>query len=184
MPLDHLSLGIPGNTTTNFAAAPIPMVPLFRSAPEAPLVSRSELGYSVLSGRSNRGVAQISGPASRITYLWAVATKLTKSEKRRVGKLAKWQDWGYKGITNAGVATARQARPLRLIDETEELDGEPSPHSRTLLSNLPDPDDASWVYGYGIFEVKIELPEDWWLQDGLWARGEEARLCTFSLVEL
>jgi hypothetical protein len=184
MALGQLTLGIPGATATTFATTPIPAVVLFRSPAGSPLASRSPLGYAEVAGRSNRGTAQVSGAQTIVTYVWAVATMMTKAEAQRLTKLANWQDWGYKGITNTGAPAAKQDRPMRLIDETEELDGEPSPHSRTLLTPLTDPDNAAWVYGYGVFSVKIQLPEDWRQQIGVWASGAEARLCTFSLVEL
>lgn len=180
----ELRLGIPGGTFSSFTTTTLPTVTLNRSPAGTPLALRSELGYAELSSRSNRGSAQITGPAYPITYVWAVAAMVTKTEARRIGKLAKWQDWGYKGITNAGVPATRVERPLRLIDETEELDGEPSPHSRTLLSILPDPDAEGWVYGFGIFNVKLQLPQDWRQQVGRWSTGEDARLVTFSLLEI
>ena len=137
--------------------------------------SRSELGYAEVTGRSNRGVAQVSGPAYATTYAWAVATMLTLAESQQIGALAKWQDAAYKAKTNGA---------LRLIDETEYLDPEPNPHSRPLLAALTPTWANTYRYGYGIFEVKLQLPEDWRQQVGVWSSGDYARLCTFSLMEL
>ena len=184
MAVGQLSLGIPGASPTTFATSPLPAVVLFRSPADSPLASRSPLGYAEVVGKSQWGVSQVAGAQTIVTYSWAVAAMMTKAEAQRLTKLANWQDWGYKGITNTGAPAAKQARPMRLIDEIEELDGEPSPHSRTLLTPLTDPDNAAWVYGYGVFNVKIQLPQDWRQQVGVWASGAEARLCTFSLVEL
>jgi len=175
MALGDLRLGIPGPTFSSFTTTALPAVTLNRSPAGSPLALRSELGYAELSGRSNRGTAQIAGPAYPITYAWAVASLVTLDEAMQLGALAKWQDARYK---------ARQDGALRLIDETELLDPEPNPHSRTLLSILTPSWAPTYRTGYGIFAAKLQLPADWKTQVGRWATGEEARLVTFSLLEI
>lgn len=175
MAVGQLTLGIPGATATTFATSPLPAVTLFRSPAGAPLASRSPLGYAELTGRSNRRTPQISGPAYAPTYAWAVATMLTLDEALQLEALATWQDRSYK---------AKADGALRLIDELEPLGPEPDPHSRTLLSPITPTWASSYRYGYGVFAAKLQLTEDWKQQVGVWASGAEARLCTFSLVEL
>jgi hypothetical protein len=175
MAIGQLSLGIPGNSTTNFATSPLPAVVLFRSPAATPLAVRSPLGFAEVSGRSNRGTPQVSGPAYSPTYVWSVATMLTLDEALQLEGLATWQDRAYK---------AKADGALRLIDELELLGPEPSPHSRTLLQAITPPWATSYRYGYGVFPVKLQLPEDWKQQAGVWASGAEARLCTFSLLEV
>lgn len=175
MAVGQLTLGIPGATPTTFAATPIPAVALFRSPAGSPLTSRSPLGYAEVTGRSNWGTPQVSGPTHAPTYAWAVATMLTLDEALQLEALAVWQDRAYKAKTDGA---------LRLIDETEFLGPEPNPHSRTLLEAITPLWGAGYRYGYGVFAAKLQLPEDWKQQAGVWASGGEARLCTFSLVEL
>jgi len=175
MALGQLTLGIPGNTATNFATTPLPAVALFRSSPEAPLASRSALGFAEVSGRSNRGTPLVAGPAYAPAYAWAVATMLSLTEALQLEALAGWQDRAYKAKTDGA---------LRLIDETEVLGPEPDPHSRTLLEPLTPLWADTYRYGYGVFAVKLQLPEDWKQQQGVWASGDEVRFCTFSLIEV
>jgi hypothetical protein len=175
MALGQLTLGIPGASPTTFATTPIPAVVLFRSPAGSPLASRSPLGYAEVAGRSNRGTAQVSGPAYAPTYAWAVATMLTLDEALQLEALAVWQDRAFKAKTDGA---------LRLIDETELLGPEPNPHSRTLLTPITPAWGSGYRYGYGVFAAKLQLDQDWKQQIGVWASGAEARLCTFSLVEL
>lgn len=100
---------------------------------------------------------------------------LTETEARQLGALAKWQDSTYKAQGNGA---------LRLIDEVELLDDEPNPHSRTLLSALVTPWNSGYRYGYGVFPVAVQLPEDWRAQVGRFTSGSGARLCTFAVIEL
>lgn len=175
MAVGELTLGIPGNSTTNFATTPIPSIALGRGPAGEALSTRSEVGYSELIGRSNWGTPQVSGPVHNPKYQWAIAAMLTESQARQVGALAKWQDAAYKARTDGA---------LRLIDEAELLDDEPNPHSRTLLTPLVTPWNSGYRYGYGVFPVLIQLPQDWRQQVGQWSTGEAARLCTFVVVEL
>lgn len=175
MALGQLSLGIPGATPTTFATAPLPAVALFRSPAGSPLASRSPLGYAEVAGRSTWGTPQVSGPAFAPTYAWAIATMLTLDEALMLEALAVWQDRAFKAKTDGA---------LRLIDETEFLGPEPDPHSRTLLTPLTLTGAPTYRYGYGVFAAKLQLDQDWKQQVGVWATGAEARLCTFSLVEL
>ncbi|MBD1918847.1 MULTISPECIES: hypothetical protein [Cyanophyceae] len=175
MALGELRLGIPGNTFSSFTTTTLPSVTLNRSPAGTPLALRSELGYAELSGRSNRGTAQISGPAYAPTYAWAVAALVTLDEALQIGALAKWQDAAFKAKTDGA---------LRLIDETELLDPEPNPHSRVLLQVLTPEWAPTYRNGYGIFAAKLQLPQDWRQQVGRWSTGEEARLVTFSVLEI
>jgi hypothetical protein len=99
----------------------------------------------------------------------------TDVEARQLGALARWQDGQFK---------AKQDGTLRLIDETEYLDDEPTPHSRTLLSALVTPWNSGYRYGYGVFPVKLQLPENWRTQMGRYSSGSQARLVTFICEEL
>jgi hypothetical protein len=175
MATGEITIGIPGAGASNFATTPIPSLVLYRASAEAPLASRSELGFSTLEGRSNWGTSQVSGPNYSARYSWAIAAMLTEDQARQLGALAKWQDGQYKGQSDG---------KLRLIDELEPLDPEPTPHSRTLLSALNPSWNAAYSYGYGVFDVLLQLPEDWRQQVGRWATGEGARLVTFVAVEL
>ena len=171
----QLTIGIPGAGAADYVTTPIPSLVLFRQPTDAPLALRSELGYAEVTGRSNYGTPQVSGPNYDPTYQWAVAAMLTEAEARQLGALAKWRDRQYKSNANGR---------LRLIDQVEYLDSEASPHSRTLLATLTETWNAGYSYGYGVFDVKIQLPPDWRSQAGLWASGSQARLCTFSLIEV
>ena len=176
MALGELRLGIPGTSHFSaFATSALPAVTLSRAPAGTPLALRSELGFAELAGRSNWGTAAIAGPAHTPKYTWAVAALVTLDEALQLGALAKWQDAAYK---------AKADGALRLIDETELLDPEPNPHSRVLLSVLTPTWASGYRYGYGIFPVLVQLPSDWKTQVGRWSTGDDARLVTFSLLEI
>ncbi|MBE7384362.1 MAG: hypothetical protein F6J95_023485 [Leptolyngbya sp. SIO1E4] len=171
-----LTIGIPGGGASDFAATPVPALTLNLWTRDAGAPMRSELGYAELLGRSNRGTPQISGPAYGITFSWPVAAMLTLDEALQLGALAKWQDSQYKAQNNGA---------LRLVDEIEYLDPEPSPHSRSLLAALNPSWNAGYEYGYGVFTVKLQLPQDWKQNIGRWTdSGELARLATFAITEV
>lgn len=176
MAAGDFTLGIPGTGTSDFASLPIPSLVLDRWTPDAGVPVRGEIGYAEVAGRSNNGISQISGVAYDPTFIWPVAAMLTQAQARQLGALARWQDREYK---------ARRDGALRLVDEIDFLDSEPSPHSRTLLSSLQESWNSNFVYGYGVFPVKLQLGQDWRQLIGRWVdSGEEARLVTFTLIEL
>lgn len=179
-------LGIPGAGASDFATTPIPSINFIDCwTPDGGFPTRGEIGYATLADRSNWGTAQITGPAYGVRYIWPVAAMLTQAQARQLGALAKWQSLGYQGLTNAEAPTTRVARPLRLVDEIEYLDSEPTPHSRTLLSSIQESWNSDYVYGYGVFEVFVQLPQDWRQLVGRWQHsGDQARLVTFTLVEI
>ncbi|MEO0533232.1 MAG: hypothetical protein AAF215_05130 [Cyanobacteria bacterium P01_A01_bin.123] len=171
-----LTLGIPGAGASDFATTPIPSITLnlWPDDDDAePL--RSESGYAEVEERSSEGTPQIIGPSYEPTYLWTVPVMLTLDEAIQLGALAKWQDAEYKAYRDGA---------LRLIDEIDYLDAEPSPHSRTLLSALNPSWNAGYEYGFGVFKVKLQVPGNWRRIAGRWTDSdEEARRVIFQLVE-
>lgn len=177
MPEAAITIGIPGAGASDFAAAPIPSIVLVDCWTEengAPM--RSRLADVEVTGRSSYGTPQIGGPSYGPIYSWPVVAMVTKAQARQIGALVGWQNQEY---------LAERDGALRLIDEVEELDSEPSPHSRTLLSAIAEDWSGSYVYGYGVFKVKIQLPPEWRQFLGRWTdSGEEARLVSFRLEEV
>lgn len=171
-----ISIGIPGAGTSDFAALPIPSLAFNRWSPDAGAPVRGEIGYASLAQRSTNGLPQIVGPAYGEKFLWPVAAMLTLSQARQLGALAKWQSREYKASRDGA---------LRLIDEVDYVDSEPTPHSRTLLSSIPESWNSGYVYGYPVCPVLLQLPQDWKQFLGKWnSSGVEARLATFTLIEL
>ena len=169
-------IGIPGSGASDFATTPIPSLTLNTWPANAGLPTRSTLGYAELSERSNRGTPVVTGPAYDVTYSWAIAAMLTLDEALQLGALALWQDRQYK---------AQNDGALRLIDQIEFLDAEPSPHSRTLLQALNPSWNAGYQYGYGVFSIKLQLPPDWRQNIGRWtSTGEGARVVSLQALEL
>ena len=176
MAVGQLRLGIPGNTSTNFASSPLTALTLTRSPAGAPLAVVSTVGWATLSDRSNRGTAIITGPSHSFFYSWAISALLTQDEALHLQALAQWQ--------NDKLQKKESGFALRLIDETKFVIPEPSPHSRVLLQSITPPFGNSYRYGYGVFPVKLEIPEDLLSDAGRWASGNEAKLLTFGAVEL
>lgn len=177
MAAGDFTLGIPGVTSTTFATTPIPALSFADCwTRDAGFPQRGEVGYAEVIGRSTNGIPQIAGVAYKPTYLWTVVALLTQAQARQLGALAKWQDAAYKANTDGA---------LRLIDQMEFIDSEPSPHSRTLLTPIVETFNAAYVYGYGVFPVKLQLPQDWRSLIGRWVdTGLEARQVTFTLLEV
>ena len=80
--------------------------------------------------------------------------------------------------------TANIDSGLRLIDEIDHVDSEPTPHSRTLLTPISESWNSNYTYGYGVFDAILQLSQDWRQLTGVWSDGEGARTLTFSILEL
>lgn len=170
----QLRLGLPGAGTTDFATSPIPAL-TFDEWDETGIPTRRPLGFTAIGQRSNWGTAALVGPAHRVLYAWDVVTICTVAEARQLGALALWQVAQQKA-GNLGA--------LRLIDETDYLDSEASPHSHTLLATLTETWNAGYVYGYGVFPVQLSLPEEWKRPVGLAGDGTPLVRVGFSLEVL
>lgn len=178
MAAGDFTLGIPGTGATDFATTPIPSLLFDRWTRESGPPVRGVIAEQrvAISDRSLNGIAQITGPAYNPKFIWPVAAMMTQAQARQLGAKAGWQDREFKAKRNGA---------LRLIDEIEYLDSEPTPHSRTLLSAISEGWNSSYQYGYGVFDVLIVLPQDSRQLIGRWNdSGEEARLVTFTLLEV
>ena len=154
------------------------------SPPIAPLVlrdfngdfgwpRRSRVGFASVLGVSNWGTAAIDGPSYDYRYAWSCAFNLPPADRRHLKALANWQDRTYKSGADG---------KLQLTDELHELDPEPSPHSKAILSGTSQSwaGGSGYVYGYGVFDVKLEPGEDF-EQRINWLGSE---VLSFRLVEL
>jgi hypothetical protein len=174
----QITIGIPGNSSTNFANSPVTQLVLKLSAPGTELAPRPRIGRAISNGYSNRGTAIIGGPAYNPKYQWAITSMVTQDQYLHLAALAFYQQDKI-----SKKETQSQWR-LRLIDETEYVEPEHNPHSRVLLQSITPSWAPSYRYGYGVFDVKLEIPEDFVAKAGKWASGSECRLVTFGAVEL
>lgn len=178
MAVGQITIGIPGNSSTNFATSPVQSLVLQLSPRGSQLSNPSRVGRAVSNGYSNRGTAIIGGPSYNPKYQWAFSAMVTQDQYLHLAALAFYQQDKI-----SKKETASQFR-LRMIDETEFLEPEHNPHSRVLLQSITPSWAPSYRYGYGVFDVKLEIPEDFVSKAGKWSSGNEARLLTFGAIEL
>lgn len=172
----QIRLGIPGAGTTDFATSPIGFITLDDWEPGTGIPTRKPIGTSSIGQRSNNGVAAIVAPAYVTLYGWDVVAIADLTTTLQLGALARYQDTQQK---------AGNLAPLRLIDETDYLDPEPNPHSKTLLTPITPPWNGSYRYGYGVFGVQLILPADGWRTPiGVFSDGTPAYRVAFALEEL
>jgi hypothetical protein len=170
----QIRLGIPGTGATDFAASPIPSLTLDDWVAEG-IPTPTPIGYKEIGTRSNNGVAGIIGPAHAILYGWQVVVVTDLDGMLQLGALAKWQKLNQ----DAGSLAA-----LRLIDECNYLEAEPTPHTKTLLTPLNPSWNAGYSYGYGVFPVQLILSEGWNIPIGVFADGTPAYQLTFGVEEI
>jgi hypothetical protein len=174
MAIGDLTIGIAGATSTTFATSPIPSLRVYRWTADGS-ATRSRLGYAELRQRSINGVAQINGPTHAPKFVWSIATVLTLNEMRQLSNLANYQDDQYKSQADG---------KLRFIDEIQYLDNFERA-GRTLLSETAEAWNASYKYGYGVFAVKLQLPEEFNTELGLLnSDGSIAHTVTFQVLEV
>jgi hypothetical protein len=150
----QIRIGIPGNSTSNFATADIPVLTLAKAPGGESLSSRSEIGMLLPADRSNAGTLAVNAPTHAIKYQWEFNAVLSEADSLVLGALIAWQK-------------ANPATGLRLIDEVEYLDPVPV-QSRTLLATLNPTWNATYVYGYGVFSVVLIIGEGWRARFGRW----------------
>jgi hypothetical protein len=174
MAIGDLTIGIAGGSSTNFATSPIPSLRIYRwTADGAPV--RGRLGYAELRQRSINGVAQINGPTHSPKFVWSIAAVMTLDEMRQLSNLANYQDDQYKSQTDG---------KLRFIDEIQYLDNFERT-GRTLLAEIAEVWNANYKYGYGVFAVKLQLPEEFNAELGrLNSDGSIVHTVTFQVLEV
>jgi hypothetical protein len=170
----HFTIGIPGAGSTSLASSPIAAV-VVDDWSEQGIPIRTGIGMTAITGRSNWGTPQISAPAHRVLWSWEVTAYLTLDDAIALGALGMWQSDQQK---------LRNTAPLRLIDETDYTEALPSPYPVPLISPVVPAWNAGYVYGFGVYAVKLNLPGGWRQPVGLFSNGEQARLVTFQVEEL
>lgn len=143
----QITIGIAGATPTTFATTPIPALVLAKVPGGESLSNRIEIGLLTPLERSTRGNLVIGGRDSAVKYAWEFSAILAEAEAMQLGALVQWQ----KDNPTTG---------LRLIDEVQYLDPVPS-QSRTLLTTLNPSWNGSYVYGYGVFTVLLDMGDEW-----------------------
>lgn len=161
-----LTLGIGDGTATGFSTSIVPPVVL-RGWTDYPI--RSLYKLKKLSGFSLAGTPLITGEQYGPRYIWGVKKEMSKELCRQLMILFDYQQ--------------RTENNLRLIDEVEHLDPELAPHSRTLLEELTEPSAAGYVYGFGVFNVWLDLPDEFRTDYGKTASGVDLKTVKFTMAE-
>lgn len=163
------------------AAPPIPELSIVFFEPGG--MEQDSTGWATAGTPSQWGTTPITGPAYNGKYGGSVAAHLSQSEMVLFRALARWQDRQLKGLDaplalDSPFATGQ----LKITDETQFLDAEPAPHSRTLVAALNPTWNAGWEYGYGIFAAKVQPAGITPLEGSI--DGEPAWLVAFTWVEV
>ena len=141
----QITIGIAGNSPTNFTTAAIPSLVLAKTA--GILSDRTQINPLAIAGRSSYGTLAVDGSAFAPRYGWELSAVVTEDEALILESLLQWQK-------------VNPTSGLRLIDEVEYLAPAPT-QSRTLLATLNPSWNASYVYGYGVFQVILTMGDDW-----------------------
>lgn len=139
--------------------------------------SRSSINWITAGDRTLNSTPTVGGRTGGPHYLWNISFIDLEATARQFEALALWSQKEY---------DAKRDGHLVLTDEEKYLASEVSPHSRTLVASLAESwTGASWVYGYGIFKVKIEWQENGRSEAGV-KRGDtrKSELVTFQAVEM
>ena len=161
-----LTIGIPG-AVLSMAASPIPAA-IFDDWEQLPL--RSPITFKTVPRYSQYGTPQIEGPRHQTKYIWSATCKIGDGLARQLEALYEYQQ--------------QLQVPLRLWDEVQYLNSEPTPHSRPLLSTLTEVWNPAYVYGYGVFNVWLALGNNWREHLATKVDGETLKQVTFSLLEM
>jgi hypothetical protein len=171
MAAGEIRIGIPGNSTTNFNAASLAVLTLYRGGEGVSFSQRAAIGYDTTGTPTNWGTTPIIGPAYAPKFLWTLTPWLTTSEAQHLEALAIYQ----KSTQNA----------LRLIDEVDQVVIDPAYNNRTLLSQTTPSWGAAYRVGYGVFSVQLQLEDAWSEYIGQWAEDDAgAKAATITAVEL
>jgi hypothetical protein len=167
-------IGIPGGTATTLATTPITALNITKTPQKGP-PPRSPISFIQPGEPSINGVDILTGPSVLPKFLWTINCLLTSTQSRQLTRLFNWQQSTY-GAQNDG--------RLRLIDETRFIDDyERQVHSRTLLAQFDEADNAAQKYGYGVFYVMLILDSDF-LQASGRLLGDDTDQLTFSIREV
>lgn len=139
-----ITIGLPGASATTFASSPIPSLEILKFPSGEILANRFSIGTVTAPRRSNYGTPALNAPAYTTKYGWQINCILTEAEWLRLSALIEYSTAEYKAGNDG---------KLRLVDETQFLPPEDSPHTKNLLSDITWPDNAGYVYGYGAFDV-------------------------------
>jgi hypothetical protein len=135
--------------------------------------ARSQLGWQTLSEFTADADAVIAGPTAAPRYVWNIAALLPKAKVLQLEAIALWANSQYR---------LQQAPVIQFIDEIEEVPPEATP-SKTLLADSEVVTSWGWTYGFGVFNVKLEIPETHKFHTGALA-DDDQKLVTFTVLEL
>jgi hypothetical protein len=141
----QITIGIAGNSTSNFATSPVPSLVLSKTA--GILSTRNQINPLTIAGRSAYGTLAVDGSAYAPKYGWELSAVVTEDQLLTLEALLQWQK---DNPTNG----------LRLIDEVDYL-APVATQSRTLLTTLNPTWNGSYVYGYGVFRVILTVGDEW-----------------------
>ena len=151
MALGEITIGIPDGTASGFATTPVSSLTI-KSRMTNRTKPRGKRPSVRLLNTSMNGTSQIGGESYAARFLWTINCVLSDEDAFHLNKLANWQADTYQNQSDG---------KLRLIDETKLIDEyERAVNGRALLTNLTDPDNGTFIRGYGIFNVLLQIPED------------------------
>lgn len=169
----ELTIGIPGAGASDFASSPITSLTITQTPQKGPPTRGKPPAVSVRSESIN-GTSAIGGRASAAKFIWTINCILSFDDARKLTTLADWQSDQYQN-SNDGV--------LRLIDETKYINNfERQVWGRSLLAQIDESWNSAYKYGYGVFGVLLQLPEDFEAYFGNITTGESS--LTFTIVEV
>jgi hypothetical protein len=166
MATNEIKIGLQGLTATTFDVGPPPLVTLNKWQ-EYPTMS--PITQSIVNGYSFDGSGIIEGPAHTTKYTWSFEVNLDSLLANDLYTLWQWQQ--------------DNNLPLRMTDEVNLLPAAPTPIRplvQTFLKNYGSP---PWTYGYGAFDVWLNLPSNWNQFFGNRSGSGQQRIVNFTVIE-
>jgi len=154
----QITIGIAGNSPTNFATSPVPSLVLAKTT--GVLSNRLPQNPLNVAGRSAYGTLAVDGSAYATKYDWELNAVLTEAELLILDALLGWQ-------------SDNPTSGLRLIDEVEYL-RPAATQTRTLLTTLNPAWNTGLSYGYAVYRVILTVGDDWKERLGRFREGKQS----------
>jgi hypothetical protein len=168
MATNEIKIGLRGVMATTFDSGPPTLITL-SDWQEYPLMS--PITQSTVNGYSFDGSGIVEGPAHTTKYTWGFEINLDSLLANDLYTLWQWQQ--------------DNDLPLRMTDEVNFLPARPAatpvrPLVQTFTKSYGSP---AWTYGYGAFDVWLNLPNNWNQFFGNRSSSGQQRLVNFTVVE-
>lgn len=167
MATNDITIGLQGLTPITVDSGPPPAIIINEWSGNYP--TKSPITQSSVNGYSFDGSGIVNGPGHTTKYTWAFETNLNADKANDLYTL-----WEYQQTNKV---------PLRLLDEVNLLPAAPTPVRPLVQTFSKSYGTPNWTFGYGAFDVWLNLPNNWNSFYGNLASLGQSRVITFTATE-